>query len=614
MSKAEPLVKSNFVRKIQASSENLMYAHAAQIPCVPVSLIQSSLKDGAYMKPNDSPEGMRLETTRSIRKPSLSSFVHTLGWTAGFLLLLVGAGTLGQTPAGKEEYVRLSTPELLTFDELVELEKADEPDPQLAARLDQLLHTPFLSNEAFYGGAKPNRPSSESLGPFMRATMWNIERGIEFDGIRISLTEPDKFEQYVQEKKDPKSKPLTAEALTVVKNQLDILKPTDLFILNEVDYGVTRTDYRNVARELSQALNMNYAYAVEFLEIDPLNLGLEPVKMEDKAAQEDIQKSFEADKSRYLGMHGTAVLSRYPIRKATIRSLPVCYDWFLGEKKEISKLESVKRTGANLAFIERITREVRRGGRTTLIVELAVPESPTGAVTVVAPHLETKCKPECRRKQMAEILGWIRAETNPVILAGDFNTSGSDTSPTSVSKVIMNRLKDPDKWATSAVKWATGAPTILLMPVNYMRNKNDPTGFDVPLFARKKEAKLFGDLRDFHFEDGHTFDFRGEAARSEEGRGGTLSDSNQRATKGFRYTFALAKTYGHLVGEYKLDWFFVKGYATDPSKPGGSNKFTPHFARTLQEVNEAPDDSLSDHFPITVDVPLTEPTLKLAKP
>jgi endonuclease/exonuclease/phosphatase family metal-dependent hydrolase len=147
-----------------------------------------------------------------------------------------------------------------------------------------------------------------------------------------------------------------------------------------------------------------------------------------------------------------------------------------------------------------------------------------------------------------------------------------------------------------------------------MRNKNDPTGFDVPFFSRKKEAKLFGDLNDFHFEDGHTFDFRGEAARSAEDRGGTLSDSNQRASKGFRYTFALAKTFGGLVGEYKLDWVFVKGYATDSSKAGGSYKFAPHFARTLQEVNEAPDDSLSDHFPITVDVPLTEPPLKVAHP
>jgi endonuclease/exonuclease/phosphatase family metal-dependent hydrolase len=551
---------------------------------------------------------------RVVRKPLFTRWASRIGWGAACLIFLVCAGTLGQASAGEEQYIKLSTPKLLTFDELVQLEKTDEPPAQLAARLDQLLHTPFVSNEAYFGGAKPNRPSSEELGPFIRATTWNIERGIEFDGIRISLTEPDKFGTYIESKKDPKSKPLTADALTVVKNQLDILKPTDLFILNEVDYGVTRTDYRNVARDLAQALKMNYAYGVEFLEIDPLNLGLEKVKLDDKSAQTDIQKSFEPDKSRYLGLHGTAVLSRYPIRKATIRSLPVCYDWFNGEKKEISKLESAKRSGANLAFMERITREVRRGGRMTLVVELAVPESPTGAVTVIAPHLETKCKPECRRKQMAEILGWIRGYKNPVILGGDLNTSGTDTSPTSVSKVLTNRLKDPDKWATSAIRWSTGAPTILLMPVNLMRNKNDPTGFDVPLISRKKEAKLFGDVDDFKFDDGYTFDFRGENARSAEDRGGTLSDSNQRATKGFRYTFALARTYGGLVGEYKLDWFFVKGYAGDAGKPGGSYKFAPHFARTLQEVNNAPDESLSDHFPITIDVPLTEPPLTVKRP
>jgi len=139
-------------------------------------------------------------------------------------------------------------------------------------------------------------------------------------------------------------------------------------------------------------------------EIDPLSLGLEKVVMDDKAAQADIQKSFEPDKSRYLGMHGTAVLSRiHP--QGNDQASAGCYDWFLGEKKEISKLEAGKRGAANLAFMERITREVRRGGRTTLIVELAVPESPTGAVTGLRRTWKRSAKPECRRKQMAEILG-----------------------------------------------------------------------------------------------------------------------------------------------------------------------------------------------------------------
>jgi endonuclease/exonuclease/phosphatase family metal-dependent hydrolase len=521
------------------------------------------------------------------------------------LLFLPTESRPSRTPG--DDFVRFSKPEFLSFDELVEAEQKDPLPPELAKKLEILVTTPIISNEAYYEGAKPKHPSSPELGPYLRAILWNIERGIQFDPIRIALSEPDKFDQVLAERKDPKTKPLTPDELKVVKQQLNILQPADLLILNEVDYGVSRTDYRDVGGSLAKALRMNYAYGVEFLELDPLNLGLEKVQLDDPEAQADIQKSFDVDKSRYLGMHGTAVLSRYPIRKAVLRPLPVCYDWYASEKKEVSKLEEGRRKGANLAFMERISREIRRGGRTVLIVELAVPESPTGAVTVVAPHLENKCKPGCRLKQALQILQWIKADHNPVILAGDLNTTASDNAPVSVSKVVTERLKDPDRWALEAVKWSTGAPTILLMPINMMRNKNDPTGFDLPVLSRKKEAKLFDESGKFHFEDGQVFDFRGEDARSADGRGGTLSDSNERAGKGFRYTFALAKTYGGLVGEYKLDWFFVKGLGTDPRNPGGKYQFAPHFARTLVELNNAPEESLSDHFPMVVDIPLAEP-------
>jgi endonuclease/exonuclease/phosphatase family metal-dependent hydrolase len=545
-----------------------------------------------------------MRPARNIGCRNLTSLILFL--TASLALLFLPAESRPSRSPG-DDFVRFSKPEFLSFDELVEAEQKDPLPPELAKKLETLVTTPIVSNEAYYEGARPKRPSSPELGPYLRAILWNIERGIQFDPIRIALSEPDKFDQVLAERKDLKTKPLTPDELKVVKQQLDFLQPADLLILNEVDYGVTRTDYRDVGGGLAKALHMNYAYGVEFLEIDPLNLGLEKVQLEDPEAQADIQKSFDVDKSRYLGMHGTAVLSRYPLRKAVLRPLPVCYDWYANEKKEVSKLEEGRRKGANLAFMERISREIRRGGRTVLIVELAVPESPTGAVTVVAPHLENKCKPGCRLKQALQILEWIKADHNPVILAGDLNTTGSDNAPVSVSKVVTDRLKDPDKWALQAVKWSTGAPTILLMPVNMMRNKNDPTGFDLPVLSRKKEAKLFDESGKFHFEDGHVFDFRGEDARSADGRGGTLSDSNERAGKGFRYTFALAKTYGGLVGEYKLDWFFVKGLGTDPRKPGGKYQFAPHFARTLVELNNAPEDSLSDHFPMVVDIPLAEP-------
>jgi endonuclease/exonuclease/phosphatase family metal-dependent hydrolase len=546
-----------------------------------------------------------MRPARNIGCRNLTSLILFL--TASLALLFLPAESRPSRTPG-DDFVRFSKPEFLSFDELVEAEQKDPLPPELAKKLEILVTTPIVSNEAYYEGAKPKHPSSPELGPYLRAILWNIERGIQFDPIRIALSEPDKFDQVLAERKDPKTKPLTPDELRVVKQQLDILQPADLLIFNEVDYGVSRTDYRDVGGSLAKALHMNYAYGVEFLELDPLNLGLEKVHLEDPEAQADIQKSFDVDKSRYLGMHGTAVLSRYPVRKAALRPLPVCYDWYASEKKEVSKLEEGRRKGANLAFMERISREIRRGGRTVLIVELAVPESPTGAITVVAPHLENKCKPGCRLKQALQILEWIKADHNPVILAGDLNTTATDNAPVSVSKVVTDRLKDPDKWAVEAVKWSTGAPTMLLMPINMMRNKNDPTGFDLPVLSRKKEAKLFDASGKFHFEDGQMFDFRGEDARSADGRGGTLSDSNERAGKGFRYTFALAKTYGGLVGEYKLDWFFVKGLGTDPRKPGGKYQFAPHFARTLLELNNAPEDSLSDHFPMVVDIPLAEPS------
>ena len=61
--------------------------------------------------------------------------------------------------------------------------------------------------------------------------------------------------------------------LDKIKDQIEILKAADIWILNEVDWGVKRTKYREAARELGNTLNMNWAYGVEFLEIDSKQLG-----------------------------------------------------------------------------------------------------------------------------------------------------------------------------------------------------------------------------------------------------------------------------------------------------------------------------------------------------
>jgi endonuclease/exonuclease/phosphatase family metal-dependent hydrolase len=119
--------------------------------------------------------------------------------------------------------------------------------------------------------------------------------------------------------------------LEKIPEEIETLKSADVWILNEVDWGVKRTEYREVVRELGKALNMNWAYGVEFLEIDPKQLGTDTFDDgETKEEQQQLQEVFAVDKDRLRALHGNAVLSRYPIRSARLVPLTVGYDWFTG--------------------------------------------------------------------------------------------------------------------------------------------------------------------------------------------------------------------------------------------------------------------------------------------
>jgi hypothetical protein len=57
-------------------------------------------------------------------------------------------------------------------------------------------------------------------------------------------------------------------------------------ILDEVDDGMNRTKYRNVARALAGALQFNYVYAAEFVELNRVYMAekkLDQVPVEIKA-------------------------------------------------------------------------------------------------------------------------------------------------------------------------------------------------------------------------------------------------------------------------------------------------------------------------------------------
>ena len=501
-------------------------------------------------------------------------------------------------------------PQLFTYEGLIQLYEQETLSTPLNNQLQQLLTTPFVSNAATARGVRPLKPQAGQLGQFLRVAQWNIERGLEFAAISAAFTDAEQFSALINRGKFAHGTPERARVL----RQIELLKEADVIILNEADWGLRRTGYRHIAAELAEAMGMNYAYGVEFVEIDPLQLGTEKFAGAEAKDQSELAEHIKVDPARYKGLHGTAILSRYPLEN--VRLVPFKFqghDWYADEKKGVAALELGKRTVGEKVFLEKVAREVRRGGRMMLIAEIHDADIPTGAAVIVATHLEARTAPKNRVKQLRELLAHIQSIEHPVILAGDMNTSTRDQTPTSIRREIKKRLGSEKFWLEQAVKYATGVGLLLDVVrggVNFSRTHADPTVRSIKFVAENPEAKFFEVLKDFRFADGGAFDFRGDRARSSNGMPGTFANSNERADKGFETTYAAVRTIGP-SGKYKLDWIFVKPAAL--TKPGDRQqpyRFAPHFGRTLTDLNRSSEDRISDHNPVLVDLPFQEPRIR----
>ena len=89
-----------------------------------------------------------------------------------------------------------------------------------------------------------------------------------------------------------------------------------------------------------------------------------------------------------------------------------------------------------------------------------------------------------------------------------------------------------------------------------------------------------------------------------------LSNSNQRGLKGFTPTFFFNRDWK--VARFKLDWIFVKPYETEKNNKK-ITRLKPFYGRTLRKLNHSLSPPISDHVPITVDLPLNPPDKKEVK-
>jgi endonuclease/exonuclease/phosphatase family metal-dependent hydrolase len=266
-------------------------------------------------------------------------------------------------------------------DEQAFLEAAIKPDmdPATAARVQKLLDAVIVENR--FTAPPPNRP--------LHVLEYNAEQGLGFADMVLLMSDPDKF----LKEKIPDAGEAAIEQVTRASR-------SDIILMSELDIGVCRSGYRDVPKELSQALKMNYAYVTEFLELEPKDLG----EQKNKHSCKDV------DYSRTQNLTGNAIMSRFPLEN--VRRLPLenCYDWYEHEM--------------NPPFYKKIShwpRQLRRGQRAAVMADVRV-GGDFGVVTVVSAHLEVNSQSSCRATQMEQILNAVRGVKNPAIIAGDLNT------------------------------------------------------------------------------------------------------------------------------------------------------------------------------------------------
>jgi endonuclease/exonuclease/phosphatase family metal-dependent hydrolase len=158
------------------------------------------------------------------------------------------------------------------------------------------------------------------------------------------------------------------------------LREADVLLLCEVDDGMARSGNADVAASLARGLGMHYAFAPEYLELTSGDRG------------ERIRTRGQHDRK---GLHGNAILSRWPLRDVRRAPLPERFDWSRSYER-------------------------RHGERLALIATVDLPRGP---LALVSTHLEAFTTPAGRADQMRSLLAALPS-SGPAIIGGDLNTIG----------------------------------------------------------------------------------------------------------------------------------------------------------------------------------------------
>lgn len=180
-------------------------------------------------------------------------------------------------------------PELLKFGSTPEME-ASEIWKKIRPEVERILKAVLVQSAGF---SPYERDRSRTLNS-ISALAWNIERGIQLDGV-----------------------------IDALKNR-DRLKDKDLLLLTELDYGMARSGNRFVAQEIAAALNLNYAFA-------PVYIALQKGS--------GVESAMEGENTNSI--HGLAMFSRFPMTNVHAIPLPNGKDKMWGKEKRLGYLRAL---------------------------------------------------------------------------------------------------------------------------------------------------------------------------------------------------------------------------------------------------------------------------------
>lgn len=486
---------------------------------------------------------------------------------------------------------------------------------------DKILSTPIVDNNINVC-QKYIYKSHPKLKDLVILSQWDLMYNLNSEQVYQAFLEPEKLiakatedyntklARYIEEENDADYEIKTLEEIKAkIADESQILHSSDIVILNNVDIGMPRTQYRNMPQELAQKLHYNYAFAPEFIEIDPSTMGLENYRWSDSTmVKESNSSEYIVDREKYKGLTGTAILSRFPLKNVRIIPLIDVYDWYDSEKNNNYKIENAVRSGMKTVFKEDNIRQIRLGHRIALVADIELPE---GTFTVIGTQIEKRTRPNERAKQMKYLLSQISNIDHPVILAGNLNTTTYNHEPKGIKNIAKNKLTDPDAIAETlfcvVVPVGMVVSWIIRPAFDIFRKVNDPTVISIPLISPNREKKMFNAIRRFEFDDGYKFDFRGNPETSINNSSKLFSSSNERGKKGYVSTYKTKRTLG--ISNYKISWILAKSYNTK-NKPRKSKhpceKMAPHFGRTLYSLNFSYLQPIANQAPITAVFPLTD--------